>query len=152
MNIICPELLLTIAVLSLLPSCAGTSGHRTTPPEGAQIQQLQIRQVEVIELPVDFARQRKTQLAFDEGHQPWRTEAKSVACAEIAHLLSEGKVKPELQLPACVDEAKTEEEATKALVTVQRNNLQYRVYLERLVKTDGIWTARKIEVAGAASQ
>ena len=145
-------MLLTIAVLSLLPSCAGTLGHRTTPLESAQIQQLQIRQVGVIELPVDIARERKTQLAVDEGHQPWRTEAKSVACAEIAYLLSEGKVKPELQVPACVEEAKTEEVATKALVTVQRNNLQYRVYNERLVKTDGIWTPRKIEVAGAASQ
>ena len=82
-----------------------------------------------------------------EGHQPWRINAEWVACTEIGSLLLQKNVKPDRDLSECLKMAKTEDQATKAIVTVQKDETTYRVYLERLVRPDGIWTARKIEVA-----
>jgi hypothetical protein len=118
------------------------------PLEATEIERVHVSQIEVFEVPFDIARERKAQLAVDEGHQPWRINAESVACAEIAGLLLQRNVKPELEW-SCLNNVKTEGSATKARVTVQRDKVQYRVDLERLIRTDGIWTAKKIEVVNS---
>ena len=136
--------LLPIPILLLLLACANNSQKQTSTIGASQIQQVQIPRVEVIELPFDIGRERKIQLAVEKGHQPWRINAEWVACSEIGGLLIRRNVKPDLDLADCLKNAKTEEEATKAIVTVQRDKIQYRVYLNRLVTSDGIWTPRKI--------
>jgi hypothetical protein len=134
-------LLTTIPVF--LPACADSLRERNAPLEANQL----IRQVDVFELPVDITSETKLQLTVDDGHQPWRIEVASAACAEINGLLSHSNVETHLELWDCAKSATTEEEATRAIVTIQKDKVQYRVYLERLVRMDGIWTVKKIEVA-----
>lgn len=94
-------------------------------------------QVELIELPVDMNLERETQRAVENGHQPWRLFPEQVACAVLSNRFKDTRF----------DDCKLEsEDKGRAIASARVGKIQYRVYLERLIKTDGIWTATKIEI------
>jgi hypothetical protein len=110
-------------------------------------------QKRVIEIPFDINVERETQHSVDEGHQPWRMDAVSVACSKIGALLIDEAAKridetAKGNLDNCLKNSSLDRrEGDKAIVTVVLNGVQYRVNLERLIKADGIWTPRNIEIA-----
>lgn len=79
----------------------------------------------------------KLQKAVDEGHQPWRLDAISVAAVKLKAL------DPGIDEMDCKMEESTE---TKATVTCDKGK-RYSVHLERLVRHDGIWTVISVEIS-----
>ena len=136
-----------IAIIFLMPACTDHGQDRGSSTSSREKQQPQNSRAEVVDLPLDRNLETKTQLAFEEDHQPWRASADWVACSEIGGLLRERNTKPDLDLTECLKNTSIQQtENKRAIVDLQMNKIRYRVYLERLVKPDGIWTARKIEV------
>lgn len=144
-----PVLYARLMLLGLLLVCGCADNFKDHKPITTRSveQQFQVSQTDVITLPVDIEREKETQLSVEEGHQPWRLEADWVACSEIAHLHKDRKQKPDLDVRDCLDKRKVEQQGvTKAVIDFSVTDKKYRVYVERLVKTDGIWTPTKIEV------
>ncbi len=109
-------------------------------------EQFQDSRVEVITPPIDITAE-EIQRSVEEGHQPWRYEASWVACVEIDSVL-EGhqKQKTGLDLNNCLRKSELREEDTKAVVAIHTKNKLYKVYLNRFMKPQGIWTPTKIEI------
>lgn len=140
------RLLLLMVALCVLPACADTSKGQNLPTSVSQEQSAKRpERVKVIEIPLDMNVETETQSSVDEGHQPWRVDAAWVACSEIGALLIDEKTKGNLD--NCLKNSKIEQrEGGKAIVSVLLDGVQYRVNLERLIKADGIWTPRNIEI------
>lgn len=90
----------------------------------------------VVEIPVNLNEEKEIRGSVDQGHQPWRLDA--VGVAHVA-LISINK---EIKYEDCKLESAREPDAT---VIARKGKAIYQVYLKRLVRPDGIWTAIKIE-------
>ena len=96
-------------------------------------------------MPLDMQAERETQQSVDEGHQPWRLDAAWVACVGIGALSGREDTQGKF-LDTCLRSSNVKQNDGKATVIVFLNGFEYRVNLERLVKADGIWTARNIRI------
>jgi uncharacterized protein DUF4431 len=98
-------------------------------------------QTKIVRPRIDIEDLKKLQESVDEGHQPWRFDPIMVACSEIAF--------PEATR-TCWRESRVESpSSTEAVVTFTAESGYYVVYLQRLVRPDGIWTATRIETTPA---
>lgn len=116
----------TIAILLLLLSfnAAHASQNQTLKPR------------------IDMERLKELQRSVDEGHQPWRLDAASVACSEIAF--------PD-DSKTCFRDSRVEYPSDiEAIVTFAATSNEYVVFLQRLVKPRGIWTATRIDIRPTA--
>src|SRR5262249_42143746 len=98
-----------------------------------------------VPLPIDLAVVMDEQKAFDDGHQPWRGDQRSVAAAVIATVMgSQTTVNAEALNVEC------DSSATSTVVGRDATNL-YRVHLKRLVGGSngrpGIWTAVRLVIS-----
>jgi hypothetical protein len=94
-------------------------------------------QTKIVRPRIDIEDLKKLQQSVDEGHQPWRLDAVAVACSELAF--------PE-SAETCYRDSRVESPSeTEAIVTFPAASNYYVVYLQRLVRPDGIWTATRIE-------
>jgi hypothetical protein len=137
-----------ILLLSLLVwSCGNDSASQMRKATQSGEQNSQYSRTEVITLQVDLDREKEMQLSVDKGHQPWRLEADGVACSEIGQLHQDRKQQPDLDVRDCLDKRKLEQQGeTRAVVTFTTADQEYRVFVERLVKPNGIWTPTKVEI------
>jgi len=117
----------TLAIAILLFLAALTTAHAD--------------QTKIVTLPIDIERLKELQHSVDEGHQPWRLDPVMVACAEIAF--------PEATRTCWRDRRVESPSSTEAVVTFTAESGYYVVYLQRLVRPDGIWTATRIEMTPA---
>ena len=116
---------LAIAILSLL--AVSNTAHST--------------QTEIVTPRIDIEKLKELQRSVDEGHQPWWLDPMMVACSEMAF--------PE-DTRTCWSESSVEMPSrTQTVVTFHASSGHYIVYLERLVRPDGIWTAMRIETTPA---
>src|ERR1043166_6801310 len=94
-------------------------------------------QTQIVTPRIDIEDLQKLQESVDEGHQPWRLDPVMVACSEIAF--------PEATR-TCWRESRVESpSSTEAVVTFSAESGHYVIYLQSLVRPDGIWTATRIE-------
>jgi Domain of unknown function (DUF4431) len=97
----------------------------------------QATQTQIVQPRIDMEDLRKLQKSVDEGHQPWRLDPVGVACSEIGF--------PE-DTRTCWRRSYVESPSdTEAIVTFAAASNYFVVYLRRLVRPDGIWTATRIE-------
>ncbi len=127
---------LTIAAVCLFANC---NDKRVAAQSVRHEEQHTGAPTKIIEIPVNMKEEREIQSAVEKGHQPWRLSAQDVACAALA------AYKFDVSLNDCILE---KEGKVKAVVSSVKGGSRYRVHLERLVKPEGIWTAKKIEVFG----
>lgn len=89
-----------------------------------------------IDLKVDLDEQKKLQTEVDNGHQPWRLEPVDVAFAALV------TIDKNIDYSNCqLNTAKNIEAEV-----ICKGTKKYRVYLRRMVKPNGIWTATVIEL------
>lgn len=129
--------LLTATVVSLTPNY----NDKSVMIETAQLASPQPKApAQVIKIPVRIKEEREIQKAVDDGHQPWRLLALDVAYSVLAaHKITVSQKECKLE----------KEEKVSAVASCNRGRSTYRVLLERLVRTDGIWTAKTIEIFDA---
>jgi hypothetical protein len=95
------------------------------------------RAFKTIEIPIDLEKQNEFQRTVESGSERWRLDAEEVACDYL-------RARPETHSVSYCWVRK--QSKTAAFVTTVVNKTEYRVYLRRLVKPDGIWTPVKLEV------
>jgi hypothetical protein len=94
----------------------------------------------LINLKVDFEKEKEIQLQVDNGHQPWRLEA-----SDVAYVAVRTNVDKSINYKNCSLKSETSNEA-KVLC---KGASDYLVNLKRLIRPDrpdGIWTAISIEI------
>lgn len=89
-----------------------------------------------IELPIDLAKEEKIQVEVDNGHQPWRLEPLDVAYTALT------TIDEKVDYKNCRLITKENTETTVEC----KNENKYHVFLKRLVRPNGIWTAVSVEV------
>ena len=95
---------------------------------------------------IDLEKETQTQRWVDDGHDAWRLNAASVACAEIAGFVLE-RQKQLLDIEACLKgHAVRKSSPTEAAIAFTSGANEYEIQLQRLVKPDGIWTPTRIDV------
>lgn len=95
-----------------------------------------IHHKKIIELEVDIEEQRKLQAEVDSGHQPWRLEPVEVAFAGLSNLDKNIYYENCYLITKMNNEAKVKCKGAK----------HYIIYLKRMVRPNGIWTAISIEI------
>jgi hypothetical protein len=132
-------LLILCIIISLLISCS-PRGKDSETGKGAITNKSSESQIatdsQVIKLTVDLKKEKKLQQEVDKGHQPWRLEPIDVAYATIS--TTDKKVAYE----NCTLISETSNES----VVRCKGEKMYVVYLKRLVREHGIWTAVQIEI------
>jgi hypothetical protein len=89
-----------------------------------------------IELKIDLTDEKKLQTEVDNGHQPWRLEPIDVAYVALSNI-DKNVIYEDCHL--------IYEKDIEAKVKC-KNSKNYLVYLKKLIRPDGIWTAISIEV------
>lgn len=92
---------------------------------------------ENIKINFDKNKEEQLQKAVDEGHQPWRLDAVSVAAVYLATL------NPDIAYEDC----KLEDSYGPYSAVSCEKEKRYFVVLKRLVRPDGIWTVTSSEVS-----
>lgn len=90
---------------------------------------------ERISLTIDSDTEQKIQTEVDKGHQPWRLEPIDVAHAAL--LL----IDQHTNYNNCKLSSETDREA----IVECSNEGYYLIYLKRMIRPGGIWTAIEIE-------
>jgi hypothetical protein len=93
-------------------------------------------QTQTITPRIDIEDLKKLQQSVDGGHQPWRLDPVMTACSEIAYAEDVRTCWLESRIETLSD--------TTAIVGFAATRNHYVVYLQRLVRSDGIWTATSI--------
>lgn len=89
-----------------------------------------------IVLKVNLKYEKFVQDEVDKGHQPWRLNAVDVAYATLA------PIDKNVKYEDCKSVNETGDQSTVQCKSSQN----YIVYLRKLVRPDGIWTATDIEI------
>jgi hypothetical protein len=92
---------------------------------------------EVINLTVDLEKERELQREVDRGHQPWRLEP-----IDVAHSTLITTVDKDVAYENCI---LVTEKGSESVVKCEGTRT-YIVYLKRIVRENGIWTALQIEI------
>ncbi len=93
---------------------------------------------QVIKLIVDLKKEKELQQEVDKGHQPWRLEP-----IDVAHVTLIATIDKNIAYENCTLTSETSSESIVKCKGVKT----YIVYLKRLVRENGIWTAVQIETA-----
>jgi hypothetical protein len=95
-----------------------------------------LKEKKKIELKIDLENEKILQNEVDEGHQPWRLEPIDVAYAALS------TIDKQIHYENChlINEKINEAEVNC------RNTKNYFVYLKKLVRPNGIWTAILVEM------
>ena len=91
---------------------------------------------QVIKLAVDLKKEKELQQEVDKGHQPWRLEPIDVAYATT----------PTTDKKVAYENCTLISETSNESVVKCKGEKMYVVYLKRLVREHGIWTAVQIEI------
>lgn len=94
---------------------------------------------ERIKLNIDLDSERKLQTAVDKGHQPWRLEPVDVALAAL-----KANSAADVKYDNCSIIAVT---AIDAIVECKTVSQHFAVYLKRLIRKKGIWSAMEIAIS-----
>jgi hypothetical protein len=117
-----------LPLLLLLAACSAAERSETIAPR------------------IDVEKETQTQRWVDDGSDPWRPDAASVGCVEIAGFILE-RQKKLVDADACVKgQAVRKSSAAEATVAFTFGDSEYVVELKRLVKPGGIWTPTRIDI------
>ncbi|MEW6715769.1 MAG: hypothetical protein AB1306_11885 [Nitrospirota bacterium] len=105
---------------------------------GKATREISIGEKGKVKLRVDLKEEKELQDAVDKGHQPWRQVPIDVAHAALLA----NNIDRSIRYENCELASEADNEA----IVKCKDEKTYRVYLKRLIRPKGIWTAIEVDI------